>query len=528
MKLLAVAAAALAIPAAADMARAQTPQVDAAPNAFLMRRLALAPALERYLHLMRSNFTRLDADANGRLDDADLPLHAARSTARYSNIEAARVMAADANGDGAVTEAELREKLTHDLRQIAHLERRPRPDVDTLQERVEKQVRRSMAADANRDGRVTRQEAVEFAERQSAYTHGNQFGVLTEMRQALTVAPAGKSALTWPQLEAAATAFFHSADTDHNGTISSGEFQAVRERLKRAERQEAERRAAQNVRADCALPKPSAAAKMLLLGTSETEALSSVALATQDMITNVGSVVVEPGKAPLYIVLTSMQPTIWRIFGDTGRVERVVVSDLRIRMSKTESDPTPLVGVVGLPAARVSIPPRVDCLQAFSEAPSIGSAKVVGAVVAATGRRPDMVAAHYRLHSFNVPSGRIEAAPRRSLFTPQPVDLKSKLAYSYPGGIVTVDAKTVVARVKVEPYEVLPQEAGLAQLLKSGALTQAGPREFTINRKMRLPAVLSGYHSVRFVLKRGVPAPDGDPGYSKIISEETGQPLPRP
>jgi Ca2+-binding EF-hand superfamily protein len=280
MKLSAIAAGILAIPVAAGVARAQTPQPDATPNVFLMRQLALAPTLERYLHLIRSSFTRLDADGNGRLDDADLPLHAAKSTVRYSNIEASRVMAADANGDGAVTEAELREKLTQDLRKIAHLERRPRPDVDTLQERVEKQVRRTMAADANRDGRVTRQEAVEFAERQSAYTHGNQFGVLTEMRQALTVAPAGTSALTWPQLEAAATSFFQGVDTDHNGTISTGEFRAVRERLKRAERQEAERRAAHEVRADCALPKPSAAAKMLLLGTSETEALSSVALAT--------------------------------------------------------------------------------------------------------------------------------------------------------------------------------------------------------------------------------------------------------
>jgi hypothetical protein len=128
--------------------------------------------------------------------------------------------------------------------------------------------------------------------------------------------------------------------------------------MARAQMDKAERHAEQTMRADCALPKPSAAAKMLLLGTYETEALSSVALATQDMVTNTGSVVIEPGKEPLYIVLTSMQPTIWRFLGATERVERVVVTDSRIRMSKTARDPTPLVGVIGLPPARVTIPQR--------------------------------------------------------------------------------------------------------------------------------------------------------------------------
>jgi hypothetical protein len=297
--------------------------------------------------------------------------------------------------------------------------------------------------------------------------------------------------------------------------------------MARAQMDKAERHAEQTMRADCALPKPSAAAKMLLLGTYETEALSSVALATQDMVTNTGSVVIEPGKEPLYIVLTSMQPTIWRFLGATERVERVVVTDSRIRMSKTARDPTPLVGVIGLPPARVTIPQRTDCLPAFYQAPSTMSAKTVGAVAAATGRWPEIVAAKYRLHAFHVPSGRIDAAPHRSLLTKPSSDLVSVLAYFYPGGVVTVEAKKVVARVSVEPYEVLPQEAGLTQLLESGALTRTQSHAYTINKKIRLPAALSGYHAVRFVLARGVPAPDGDPGYSKIISEETGQPLPR-
>jgi hypothetical protein len=70
-----------------------------------------------------------------------------------------------------------------------------------------------------------------------------------------------------------------------------------------------------------------------------------------------------------------------------------------------------------------------------------------------------------------------------------------------------------------------PTERGTASdwARKQGARTVAS--EFRIVRKMRFPAGLSGAHSVRFILARGVPMPDGSPGHSTVISEETGQPV---
>lgn len=46
-----------------------------------------------------------------------------------------------------------------------------------------------------------------------------------------------------------------------------------------------------------------------------------------------------------------------------------------------------------------------------------------------------------------------------------------------------------------------------------------------INKKIRFPAGLAGAHSVKFLLLRGVPKPDGNPGHSTVISEETGEAL---
>ena len=107
---------------------------------------------------------------------------------------------------------------------------------------------------------------------------------------------------------------------------------------------------------------------------------------------------------------------------------------------------------------------------------------------------------------------------------------------------------------------MLPREAGLARLLDEGALVVAKsgrvielgglaridgdanvdrlsgvtnsyilPRELRIVGKMRFPAGLHGAHATHFILGKGVPMPEGDPGHSQIDSEEDqGQQLRAP
>jgi hypothetical protein len=89
--------------------------------------------------------------------------------------------------------------------------------------------------------------------------------------------------------------------------------------------------------------------------------------------------------------------------------------------------------------------------------------------------------------------------------------------------VIELDPRRVVASLPVDRYQVLPQAAGLLQLVRSGALAQNRNGEYLIKQKMRFPAELTGSHSVQFLLLRGVPLPDGDPGHSDVISEETGE-----
>jgi hypothetical protein len=81
----------------------------------------------------------------------------------------------------------------------------------------------------------------------------------------------------------------------------------------------------------------------------------------------------------------------------------------------------------------------------------------------------------------------------------------------------------VVSSVPAARYEVLPQQAGLVQLLASGALKQNSLGEYIVREKIRFPAGLHGAHSVTILVIKGVPYPDGDPGHSCVIVEETGE-----
>ena len=55
------------------------------------------------------------------------------------------------------------------------------------------------------------------------------------------------------------------------------------------------------------------------------EALSSVTIGSQDVATRTGTIVVERGREPLYLVVGSFLPTIWRFSGAVERVERLLI-----------------------------------------------------------------------------------------------------------------------------------------------------------------------------------------------------------
>ncbi len=251
-------------------------------------------------------------------------------------------------------------------------------------------------------------------------------------------------------------------------------------------------------------------------------------------MTQTADLVIEPGDTPLYLVLGSFELVIWRVTGAVDRVERVVVQ------SATGSADIRSGGVTGLPAAKVSFVASAACFPAVWDQDE--GAAAAAALAPHLGRPADTAFADYTLAVLALPSRTTETASgsdgevdiiiqdgRTFILTedgvveaPTPeagagtAAIRRELTRFYPGGLVEVDAAAVVAAHPVEAYVVLPQQAGLMQLLDQGLIRRQGQR-FLIARPIpRFPAGLYGAHSISFVLAPGVAVPPGDIGHSSL------------
>jgi Ca2+-binding EF-hand superfamily protein len=513
---------------------AQSSERQASPNQFLVNHLQSGATLTRYLQGLHAELMRLDANSNGAIEAVDADLMDIIHAASYRASNTMRFMNADLDGDGAVTEAELRKKLTFERRTFANSSRQPGRG-PTVDERLTQEIRWFMAADADNDGRVTWTEAIEFLKKQDEYAQAIRSTTATSARQLLLLAADGATSIPIADIEAAGTAIFAAVDADGNGTISSDELTEARTRVEQARR-----------KFDCSMPAASEQAKVVLVTSYLTDALSSVALGSQDSLTGVGTIVVEPGNQSFYLLIASYEPTIWRFTGAVERIERVVVTTTKNGVGIYDQSAPPWAAVTGLPTDRVAFSRQSGCFSFFTASPSIDGAKASAVVKRQIDRDVEVIAAHHAVASFHVPSGKIDSLEdRRSgvmaklksggfpmtsdAKTPAATgDLERNFLFLTPGGLVEIDPKSVVASTTVEPYEVRPQEAGLIQLMQSGALTQNQRGEFLIHSKIRFPVALDGRHAAKFLLMRGVPMPEGNPGSSLVVSEETGEAIRKP
>jgi Ca2+-binding EF-hand superfamily protein len=542
------------------------PEISPATK-YLSQRLFQGQTLDTYLQQLHQQFRHADADMNGVVDAADIEIHAKIGAASMRNMIVMMIMRADLNGDGIVSEDELRRLLRYERRQNIP----PSAAYPPVEDPIEAEVKTLMEADADHDGRITYAEAVGYSKSRPDYLRA--VPTLIATAQSLMVfAPEGKSAVTLADIEPAAEALFRLVDTDGDGKLSQDEIKTYRSRpdqpeeqarraaqARMAEREQKKREAQETrkkaeeahakqeaeARIACVMPKASDAAKVVLLGAYQTEALSSVTIGYQDVSVGVGNVMVEPGSEPIYLVIASYRPTIWRFYGAVERIERLVLTSMVGEPDRAGSEGKPLVGATGLPAERVTFFGKSRCIAYFTEAPSSTAAIAAGLIKRELGKDVATVAGRYSFADVSVPSSRfqttkdsdagklviikpagslkIEGNTSNVIVRTGPSSLESELMRFNPGGVVEVDPKRVIASMPVERYEVLPQQAGLLQLVKSGKLAQNGHGEFLIKEKIRFPAELSGAHSVKFLLMRGVPVPDGDPGHCDVISEETGE-----
>jgi Ca2+-binding EF-hand superfamily protein len=541
----------------------QAPSTAVAPGLQLLL-LQLQPTLtlDRCLDNLRIDFLQIDADGDGRITQQDVDLHTRMEAIQFRMMSLNSVARFDLDGDGAVTEDEIRRVIRYEMRTAqAPAALKPPVPADGMEKSIESTVWSVMALDADKDGKVVYSEAARFSLPDGTR---RDWGQSARTRQALTLDTESKGGITLADYQAAGEALFRKIDSDHDGKISHQELidyrrqsdppyaaalgaaaAAARKQLEaEAELARKQREAAAAERAGCAMPPPSPKAKVILLSAYKTEALSSVAVGPQEAVVHAGRIVVEPGDDPLYVVVSTYAAMIWQFSGATGRIERLVMSSL---VSGDTANPDArgtisLVGATGLSKDRISFFARSSCLSYFSEVPSSQSLRALSEVREATGQEPVKVSTAYSVSEFSIPSGTVEtldngrgqmlivqkdAGTLRFEGDTSNIILRAgrsqaldDLYFYSPGGLIEIDPRSVVSSLPAQTYEVFPEQAGLVQLLESGALKQNRAGEYVVQKKMRFPAGLAGAHSVRFLVLRGTPLPDGHPGHSCVTVED--------
>ncbi len=554
----------LALFAAQSVAAQQSTASGNLPRSYQQLSSYLKPDgdLPAYLEALRSQFADLDADQDGKISQRDADLHDAIARSRLRAQTANSLMRYDIDGDGIVTTAEIRIAITYDQRaSAARSTSRGGSTIEARARQLQAQIQQLTEKDTNGDGKITYVEAAKLDEAMLDRRFSGQESDAGRVKNALTLDGAKNGQLEQAAWLAAGEALFRKIDVSKDGKLGQQELvdfwqnpsapdavaqqKAIDDILARARQIESkpQRTAQPGIEAGCAMPAPSQKSRVLMLGAYETPGLSSTTLGSDDAVIHAGKVVIEPGTQPLYIVMSSYSSSIWQFSGAVQRIERVVVSSSETARNDGRSVGIPLVGVTGVPKAKVSFFAKAGCLSDFYEIPSASSVRAANKVREMLGRDPDGVFGKYSVMTFNLPSGRIEeikgrydgklvieGAPPGTLkiegdashyvFQAGPSRARDELLRFSPAGVISIDPKTVVGSMPAKHYGVLPQQAGLVQLLASGALKQNASGEYVVQKQMAFPAGLGGAHAVEFVVPKGVPMPTGDPGHSCVVAAD--------
>jgi Ca2+-binding EF-hand superfamily protein len=473
--------------------------------------------LEGYLERMRGLHRKTDLNSDGVVSIADFGQYwvGAAVSGRVDAI--AGLLRYDLDGDGVVTRADVVQVETPRVRLEARKDPKVTQDELSILQRIDRAADLRMRADLNRDGRIDWPEMQAFAKQAPIL---NNFLYEHAYRSIMSFDEDGDGAVTIEEFDRTAEHIFRAIDVDKDGTLSKDEIDAFLREVKQVavsndatvqarvmaqeekrmhERQETTKRA-------CAMPQPSATATVLLLDAHGGDALSTVTIGSQWIATETGSIDIEPGIGPLYIVVASYTPVIWQLSGAVGRVERLVLAGESTGPNQSLAGQTPLIGATGVPSERVVFLGQPGCMTYHAGPTVMQSQAAAEAVRRETGRDAVVI------------------KPRKQDAT-KVAALSDEMRRFHPGGIVEIDPRTVVASQPVERYDVMPQDAGLIQLEHDGAITGSRLGGFLVHKKIRFPAGLYGAHLVRFSIQKGTHMPEGDPGHSCVIAEETGMML---
>jgi hypothetical protein len=492
------------------VAQREPARVEPANPDILLEGLNQGSTIEQYVAQQVGTLRLADRAGDG-LDRDDVELTRDKQEAQTRAHSIGQALAFDLDGDLRVTREEIERSATGE----------PNEHERWVAGRLDQ-------FDADGDFVITLAEAAAVAHEPYQYR---------QLEALLALDPNGDGRLTADELRRLSEQTFAQVDRDQDGRISAGEHQAIAERVQ-------EVRLIRTARS-CALPPVSERASLVAYGGYEGDAISSVAVGGPDQDTHLIDVTIEPGSQPLYLVLTSYESMIWRLTGATDRVEQVVVSSsaaVTRRPAPAQGGeagriarPDPAYGgggtvsasgVIGIAAGKVTIAPS-GCPRYFNSTKGGEATQAVASLQRSLGRAPDGLFGAYSAKSVSLPSGQIAEAgegdaPLPSGFDPE---IWREAVRFWPGGLVTVDPRRVVAAARVEPYKVLPSQMGLAQLIGSGAIERK--ENSTIFRLVRpiprMPPRMNGAHSIKLIVAKGVPLPPGSAGHSCVLLEDSGQ-----
>ena len=255
----------------------------------------------------------------------------------------------------------------------------------------------------------------------------------------------------------------------------------------------------------CEIPEVDEKDKLILLSAHRGAAFSNVTVSGPDKSTSAEEVIIKEGEGSIYLVLTSSDRMIWLISGATDRISHVVLTN----------PSGPRNGIIGLGVSGVD-KSRVHFLRNpeiyltdFTKADSAEATQAKDALRSLAGRNPDQISAIEELDLVNKPAN----------------DLNGELLRRPPPEAIEFDPADVISELPAELYEVLPEKAGLSQLIREGKIKRTRRRGYHINEKIRIPSGLNGANAVTFYVPIGVPKPDGNLGHSRVCFEATNKTL---
>jgi Ca2+-binding EF-hand superfamily protein len=485
--------------------------------------LAPGQRVHRFIESIKTIFHQLDVDRDGVITEADRQSSRQSIAALQRPQIVAQLLRVDYDGDGVVTRGELERYVDTMRRMNAHS---GPPEVAARRAQgLANWLEVQMRADRNGDGRIDWAEMIAYA-RQT--TEINPLSTFDPAYQTMLAFANRDGKTTMDEFVTALEKRFAEVDTDEDGIISREEFDAYWSRVGRPAPQVAAiQPSPQELAAEqCKLPRAPKDARVIVFNGYSFDGLSSVAIGSQDEITNATRVVIEPGREPLYLLLVGWNRVIWQFEGAVDRVKHAVLATV----TAYDGKPTP-AGATGLPQNIVTIAHQDPCTQFWVNMTTKHADDTRNSMRLLTGRPPDSIIDRGDVWNLHLPSGQVlkptnderrrgipwsgRAGPDASKFT-------TKMLTYNRGGVVRIDADRVVSGQPATPYEVLPGHAGLVQLMLAGAIDVGQGDDILIRRQIRIPPGLAGALTERFVLLKGVPAPTGSPGHSTVVSEENG------